>query len=213
MERGECFIMAIGLLGKKVGMTQIFAEDGNPVPVTVIKAGPCYVVDKRRNERGEVQAIQIGFEDKKPRRTNKPMKGHFARAEVKPQKHLWDIRVDNLDDYGLGQELKVDIFQVGDKVSITGRSKGKGFAGVVKRHNFRGGPASHGSTRHRRPGSIGASSSPSRVFKGMRMGGRMGGEKVTVQGLEVIKIDPANNLLLVKGAVPGANRGLLFIKK
>lgn len=204
--------MQKGILGKKVGMTQVFDDDGNVIPVTVIEAGPVKVVQKKTLEKDGYQAIQVGFEDKKPNRVNKPEKGHFDKAGVEYKKYLREFRLDDVDGYEVGQEIKVDVFKPGDKVDVTGISKGKGFQGVIKRWNQRRGPMSHGSKYHRGVGSMGGSSFPSRTFKGKKLPGRMGGRRVTVLNLEVAKVDSEHNLLLVKGAVPGPKGGLLIIK-
>jgi large subunit ribosomal protein L3 len=202
--------MSIGLLGKKLGMTQIFSKEKGVIPITVIKAGPCVIVQKK--EQDGYRALQIGFEDVK--KVNKPLEGHFRRAGVKPKRFLREFIISEDDDhYEVGEVLKVDMFKEGDFVDITGISKGKGFAGVMKRWGFRGGGASHGSMFHRAPGSIGASADPSKVFKGSKMPGRMGGRRTTIQNLEVIKVDPSRNLLLVKGATPGHRDTLLVIRK
>ncbi|MDN5293890.1 MAG: large subunit ribosomal protein [Eubacteriales bacterium] len=203
--------MAKGILGRKVGMTQIFNEEGQLIPVTVIEAGPCYVVQKKTVENDGYNALQLGFMEKKESRVNKPLLGHFKKAQVKPLRYLREIRVDNIDDYQVGQEIRADIFSPGELVDVTGTSKGKGFAGGIKRHGFQRGPMAHGSKYHRRPGSLGAKG-PGRVFKGRKLPGRMGGDRVTIQNLQVVKVDPENNLLVVKGAVPGPRGGLLIIK-
>jgi len=205
--------MGLGILGEKAGMSQTFSDKGEVLPVTVIKAGPCFVVQKKSNSREGYSAIQIGYGEIKEKGLNKPKKGHLEKAKVGPLKYLREFRVDNIDEYQLGQEIRVDIFKPGDYVDVKGTSKGKGFAGPVKRWGFRGGPASHGSAQHRRVGSIGASSFPSRVFPGMRMAGRMGGKSSVAKNLEVLKVIPGENLILVKGAVPGVKRGLLVISK
>lgn len=202
----------MALLGIKKGMTQIFEETGVVIPVTVIAAGPCIVLQKKTIETDGYNAIQIGFYEEKPGRVNKPMEGHFAKSGGKLFKHIKEVRVDNVDEYEVGQEIKAESFTIGDKVDITGKSKGKGFTGAIKRHNFAMGRMSHGSRYHRGVGSLGAKG-PARVFKGRKMSGRMGGEKVTTQNLEVVKIYPEENLLLVKGAVPGPNKGLVFVKE
>jgi len=203
----------VGILGEKVGMSQVFSEKGKAVPVTVIKAGPCFIVHKKSNSEEGYNAIQIGYGERKEKGLNRPEKGHFERAKVKPLRYLKEFRVDNVDEYQLGQELRVDIFKVGDYVDVKGTSKGKGFAGAVKRWGFRGGPASHGSAQHRRVGSIGASSFPSRVYPGTRMAGRMGGSSSVAKKLEVVKVISEENLILVKGAVPGVRKGLVVISK
>jgi len=204
--------MQKGILGKKVGMAQVFDEDGNIIPVTVIKAGPIKVVQKKTVDKEGYEAIQVGFEDRKPTKTNKPEKGHFEKAGVEYKKYLKEFKMENADNFEVGQEINVDIFQPGDKVDVTGISKGKGFQGVIKRWNYGRGPMTHGSKYHRGVGSMGGSASPARTFKGKKMPGRMGGEKVTVLNLEVVKIEPDHNLILLKGAVPGPKGGLLIIK-
>ncbi|HAA90132.1 MAG: 50S ribosomal protein L3 [Thermoanaerobacterales bacterium 50_218] len=202
-----------GILGRKLGMTQVFDEDGTVIPVTVIKAGPCVVVQKRTPERDGYAAVQLGFEEVREKLLNKPLLGHFAKHQVRPMRFLREIRLDpeELDNYEVGQEIRVDIFSPGEYVDVRGTSKGKGFAGGIKRHGFQRGPMSHGSKYHRRPGSL-AAKGPARVFKGRKLPGRMGGATVTVQHLKVVKVDPEHNLMLVKGAVPGPRRGLLLIK-
>lgn len=203
--------MAKGILGKKVGMTQLFGEAGEIIPVTVIQAGPCYVVQKKTEETDGYSAIQIGFDEKRENLVNKPLKGHFAKAQVKTLRHLKEFAIDNADEFQVGQEIKADVFDLGEKVDIVGTSKGKGFAGGIKRHGFQRGPMAHGSKYHRRPGSLGAKG-PARVFKGRKLPGRMGGDRVTIQNLEVVKVDTERNLLIVKGAVPGPKGGLLMVK-
>ena len=204
--------MAKGILGRKVGMTQIFTPDGKAVPVTVVEAGPCVVVQKKTVTTDGYDAIQLGFGEKKERLTNKPMKGHFSKANVKPFRFLHEIRVAADEAYNVGQEIKADVFSEGEWVDVTGTTKGKGFAGVIKRWNFNRAAMTHGSMYHRRPGSLGATD-PARVFKGRKMPGRMGGEKVTIQGLQVVKVDPERNLLLIKGSIPGANGAFVVVKK
>ncbi|MFQ5856195.1 MAG: 50S ribosomal protein L3 [Anaerolineae bacterium] len=200
-----------GILGKKVGMTQIFDETGEVVPVTVIEAGPCYVTQVKTEETDGYNAIQIGFEHIEERKLKKPQRGHLGT--LPPVRYLREIRTDDVDQYEVGQQVDAGIFETGQRVDVTGTSKGRGFAGVVKRHGFRGGPKTHGqSDRHRAPGSIGATSTPGRVFKGMRMAGRMGGDRVTIQNLEVVRVDLDRNLLLVKGSVPGAKGGLVLVR-
>lgn len=203
-----------GLLGKKLGMTQIFDEQGEVIPVTVIEAGPCYVTQKRILERDGYIAVQLGFEEIKPGRANKPKLGHLAKNDLPPLRYLREFRVNDHDELSEGQKLDASVFEVEDRVDIIGTSKGRGFAGVVKRHGFGGGPKTHGqSDRWRAPGAISAGSTPGRVFKGLRMAGRMGNRQVTVQNLEVVLVDPERNLLAVKGAVPGARNGLLIIRE
>ncbi len=205
--------MSTGLIGKKLGMTQVFARDGRRIPVTVLKVGPCVVLQKKTIESDGYNAIQLGFEQIPARKCTKPMLGHFRKAGKGAFRKIAEFRVEDIDNYELGQEIDVSIFNIGEKVSVTGTSKGKGFQGVMKRHGFAGGRASHGSMSHRRPGSIGQCADPSRVFKGKKMAGRMGGERVTVKNLEVVEIDKDNNLLLVKGAVPGANNNFVLIRR
>src|SRR5512132_578274 len=203
-----------GILGRKVGMTQIFATDGTLVPVTVVEAGPCLVVQKKTADKDGYDAVQIGLVEARPdRRANRSRKGHFDRAGVAPMRNLAEVALDGDDELKPGDKVLCDTFKEKDHVDVIGVSKGKGFAGVMKRHHFRGGAATHGSMFHRAPGSIGSSAYPSRVFKGMRMGGHMGDDRVTVKNLEVVRVDVDNNLLLVRGAVPGARGALLLIRK
>jgi len=204
-----------GLLGKKIGMTTIFDETGQVIPCTVIEAGPCFVTQIKTKDRDGYEAVQIGFEQKKERLVTKPLMGHFAKSSVKPLRIVREFRGNGVSEFQPGQQIKVDtVFAKGDFVSVIGTSKGRGFQGVVKRHHFGGGFRTHGqSDRERAPGSIGSSSHPSRVFKGMRMAGRMGGEQVTVHNLRVVGIIADSNLLLVKGSVPGAINGYLEIHK
>lgn len=199
------------ILGKKIGMTQMFSPEGKAVPVTVIEAGPCVVVQTKTTDNDGYEAIQVGFDEIKEVRTNKPQKGHFAKANVKPMRYLREFRVENATEYQLGQELKADVFTVGDAVDVTGTSKGKGFQGPIKRHGQSRGPMAHGSKYHRRTGSLGAMGN-NRVFIGHKLPGRMGNDKVTVQNLEVVKVDAERNLILVKGAIPGAKKSLVTIK-
>lgn len=199
-----------GILGKKVGMTQIFDDIGEVIPVTIIEAGPCYVTQIKTKEKDGYQAIQLGFGEAK--RLNKPERGHLPKG-VPDLRYLREFRIDDVSVYELGQKIDAGTFSVGELVDVTGTSKGKGFAGVMKRHGFRGGPATHGqSDRARAPGSIGATSTPGRVFKGKRMPGHMGSQRTTVQNLKVAIVDPERNLLAVKGAVPGAKGGLVTVK-
>lgn len=203
-----------GLLGKKIGMTSVFSEEGNMVPVTIIEAGPCYVTQIKSTEKDGYNAIQLGYGDKKEKNISKPLLGHFKKANVKPVRFIKEFSVLTDREMKLGDEIKVDLFQAGDKVKITGYSKGRGFTGVVKRHGFRGGPLTHGqSDRLRAPGSLGQSSYPSRVYKGIKMAGHMGNKRVSVSGLIVVKVDPEKNLLFVKGAVPGARNSYLEVHK
>src|SRR5437763_10621810 len=202
--------MVNGLLGRKLGMTQIFAENGTVVPVTAITLGPCWVTQVRTPEKDGYEAVQIGFEESK--RLNKPQRGHLKN--LPPLRYLREVRPLPGADVDVGQKLDVSLFRVGDLVDVTGTSKGKGFAGGVKRHHFRGGPKTHGqSDRHRAPGSVGATTTPGRVYKGTRMAGHMGDVRVTVQNLKVMEVDTDRNLLLVEGSVPGADNGLVFIRK
>jgi large subunit ribosomal protein L3 len=202
-----------GLLGIKLGMTQVWDANNRLVPVTAIKVDPNVVTQIRTEDADGYVAIQIAAGAIDPRKVTKPLAGHFAKAGVTPRRHITEIRTADAADYTLGQEIDASVFEAGQKVDVVGTSKGKGFAGVMKRHNFKGVSASHGSHRnHRKPGSIGASSTPSRVFKGMRMAGRMGGERVSVLGLKVQAVDVENGIVLVKGAVPGAKGRLVFIR-
>lgn len=203
--------MAKGILGRKIGMTQVFAEDGQLIPVTVIEAAPNVVLQKKTVETDGYEAIQLGFEDKREKLANKPAKGHVAKADTAPKRFIREFDGVNLDEYEVGQEVKVDIFAEGDLVDVTGISKGKGFQGVVKRHGQKIGAKSHGSRFHRSPGSMGPVD-PARVFKQKALPGRMGGEKVTIQNLPVVKIDAERNLILVKGNVPGPKKAMLEIK-
>jgi large subunit ribosomal protein L3 len=202
-----------GLLGKKLGMTQVWDADNKLIPVTVVEISPNVVTQIRSEEKDGYVAVQIAAGPIDPRKVNKPSAGHFENAGVTPRRHLTEVRTADASSYTLGQELTVDSFEAGQKVDVVGTSKGKGFAGVMKRHNFAGVSSSHGSHRnHRKPGSIGASSTPSRVFKGMRMAGRMGGDRVTVLNLTVHAVDAEKGLLLVKGAVPGARGRIVFVR-
>ncbi|MGI6492763.1 MAG: 50S ribosomal protein L3 [Pelotomaculum sp.] len=203
--------MPKGILGKKIGMTQVFTEKGLAIPVTVIEAGPCVVVQKKTVESDGYQAIQLGFGEKRERLFNKPIKGHYAKNNIRPRRYLREIRVEDVDAYQVGQEIKADIFAAGEKVDVVGTSKGKGFAGGIKRHGFHRGPMSHGSKYHRGAGSLGAKG-PARVFKGRKLPGHLGAERVTVQNLEIIKVDADRNLLAVKGAIPGPKGGLVLVK-
>ncbi|MFA6244904.1 MAG: 50S ribosomal protein L3 [Candidatus Hydrogenedentales bacterium] len=205
--------MQTGLLGKKLGMTRVFTEDGRWVDVTVLEAGPCTVVQRKTGENDGYDAVQVGYGEKKEARCVKPVLGHFKKASITPKQTLREFRVAPEDPLKMGDELRADFFQVGDHVDVAGTSKGRGFAGVHKRHGFRGGPGGHGSNFHRRPGSIGASADPSKVMKGMRMPGHMGNVRVTIQNLEIVKVDPEKNLLVVRGCVPGPTGGLVMVKK
>ena len=201
-----------GILGKKLGMTQIFTEEGIVIPVTVVEAGPNVVTQVKTVEKDGYNAIQVGFEDAKEKSLNKPQKGHLAAANVL-KKHLKEFRVDSVEEFTVGQEIKADLFAAGEKIDVTGTSKGKGFQGPIKRHGQSRGPESHGSRYHRRPGSMGACSFPGRVFKNKKLAGHMGSVKVTVQNLEVVRIDAEKNLILVKGAIPGAKGSVVTIKE
>lgn len=201
------------VLGRKLGMTQVFAEDGRLVPVTVIEAGPMVVTQIKNKETDGYEAVQVAFGEVKEKRVNKPLRGHFAKAGVGFKKFVREFKVEDLSAYSLAQEIKVDVFEAGEKVDAIGISKGKGFQGPIKRHNQSRGPMTHGSRYHRGPGSMGAASDPSRVFKGKKLAGHMGAERVTIQNLEVVKVDVEKNLILIKGAVPGPKKGLVVIKK
>ncbi|HEY8914143.1 50S ribosomal protein L3 [Lacisediminihabitans sp.] len=202
-----------GLLGKKLGMTQVWDANNKLIPVTVVEITPNVVTQLRTPDIDGYSAVQIAYGQIDPRKVNKPATGHFDKAGVTPRRHLTEVRTSDAAEYALGQEIAVDIFEAGQKVDVVGTSKGKGFAGVMKRHNFKGVSSSHGSHRnHRKPGSIGASSTPSRVFKGMRMAGRMGGDRVTAMNLTVHSVDLEKNLILVKGAVPGARGRIVFVR-
>lgn len=204
--------MKKAIIGKKIGMTQIFDETGKVTPVTVIEAGPCVVVQKKTMETDGYEAIQMGYGDLKPNRVNKPMKGHFAKGDVAPKKHLKEFRMDNCAALNVGDIVKADVFETGDYVDVSGISKGKGFAGVIKRYNNHRLKETHGTGPvARQSGSMGACSTPSRIFKGKKMPGQMGAEKVTVQNLTVVKIDAENNLIAVKGAIPGPKKGIVTI--
>jgi len=201
-----------GLIGKKVGMTQLFDETGKFVPISVIQAGPCPVVQTKTKDRDGYDAVQIGFEDVKEKRANKPDLGHFKKAGVSPKRILREFRVTDAKEYQVGSVTTVEMFEVGSIVNVTGTSKGKGFQGVIKRHKFHGGDDTHGCTTHRLPGSIGASAYPSRPWKGQKLPGRMGGVQVTARNLTVVGVDKERHLLLVRGAVPGAHNGYLAVK-
>ena len=204
--------MKKGLIGKKLGMTQIFWDDGSVIPVTAIEAGPCVVVQKKTGEVDGYDALQLGFDRAREKRVNKPLKGHFKKADKGYFRVLREFKLESSNDYEVGSELKADIFKVGDYIDVVGTTRGRGFAGVVKRYGFRGGPSGHGSMFHRAPGSIGASAWPSRVFKGKKMPGHMGNRRQTVQNLMVVGIRPEQNLILVKGSVPSSKNGIVLIK-
>jgi large subunit ribosomal protein L3 len=205
--------MVKGLLGKKLGMTRVFSKEGLAIDVTVLEAGPCAVVQRKTATKDGYDAVQLGFDEKREKSCTKPELGHFKKNGLTPKKALKEIRVEKDDPLKTGDTVKADIFAVGEFVDVSGVSKGKGYQSVIKRHGFSGGPGAHGSTSHRRPGSIGQSSTPHHVFKGMRMGGHMGSDKVTVVNLEVIQVDPEKNLLILRGSVPGATGGTVLVKK
>lgn len=206
--------MIQGILGKKLGMTQVFVADGSRVPVTVVEAGPCTVVQKKTESADGYNALQVGFEARKTHRVNKPMMGHFKKADQGAFATLRELAADNVDDYQVGDQVTCDsVFKAGDIVDVTGTSKGKGFQGVIKRWGFSGGRATHGSKFHRAPGSIGMSAWPSRVHRGKKMPGQMGNARVTQQNLEIVEVRADQNLILVKGAIPGPNQGLVLIRK
>jgi large subunit ribosomal protein L3 len=203
-----------GIIAKKVGMTQVYAEDGRAIPATVLEAGPCVVVQRRSKEKDGYSAVQLGLvENRKLKRVTKPMEGHFKKAGLPPCRVLREFKVAEGAEVKVGDKVSVAIFAAGEQVQVTGTSKGKGFQGVVKRHHFRGGDATHGSMFHRAPGSIGASAFPSRVLKGMRAGGHMGTDRVTIKNVEVVRVDAASNLLVVRGSIPGAGGGYVVINK
>ena len=201
-----------GLIGKKLGMTQIFDEQGKVIPVTVIEAGPCVVAQVKTVETDGYNAIQLGFGDVKESKINKPEKGHFAKSKLTPKKNLREFRLDSVENINVGDELKADTFTAGDQLDIQGTSKGKGFQGVIKRHGQSRGPMGHGSMYHRRPGSMGPTSTPGRVFKGKKLPGHMGSQTITIQNLEVVRVDLDKNVILVKGSVPGAKGAILKLK-
>ena len=201
------------LLGRKLGMTQVWDDKGNVIPLTVVQVGTNVVTQVRTEDNDGYSAVQIGFEDIDPRRVTKPMLGHFEKAGVEPKRHIAEFRTSDADSYELGQELDATTFEVGSKVDVTGTTKGKGFAGAMKRHGFAGGPASHGAHKiHRKPGSIGGASTPGRVFRGQRMPGRMGGDRRTVQNLEIVGTDAEKGIVLVKGAIPGPAKAVVMVR-
>ncbi len=203
----------IGLIGKKVGMTQLFDDKGDIIPVTVIQAGPCLITDLRTPEKNGYAAVQLGFGDRKESRYRRPVLGQFRSRNLTPRSRLKEFRVDDLAPYPVGQEVGVGLFQDDRSVDVTGVTKGRGFAGVVKRHGFTGGKATHGTTTHKQPGSIGASAFPSRVLKGKRLPGRMGGVNFTVKNLRVVQVDVEQNLIMVRGAIPGPVNGTVYVWK
>ncbi len=204
--------MKKAIIAKKIGMTQIFAENGILIPVTVLEAGPCVVTQKKTEENDGYTAIQVGFGDIKEKHVNKPSKGHFDKAGVAPVKILKEFRLDNIDEYEVGSEIKADVFSAGDKVDVSGISKGKGFQGAIKRHNQHRGPMAHGSKYHRGLGSLSSATTPGKVKKGKKMPGHMGSVNVTIQNLEIVRADAEKNLILIKGAVPGNKGSVLVIK-
>lgn len=204
--------MKKAIMGRKIGMTQIFNENGKIVPVTVIEAGPCVVIQKKTTEKDGYEAIRVGFADVKEKLLSKPVRGQFTKAGVAIKRYIKEFKLDNASEYQVGQEIKVDIFEIGEKVDVSGTSKGKGFQGTIKRWNGHRGPMSHGSKFHRSVGSMGGSSDPSRTFKNKKMPGHMGNVKTTVLNLEVVKIMPEKNVILIKGGVPGPNKGIVVIR-
>ncbi len=205
--------MVKALLGKKVGMTRIFGEKGRMIPVTLVEAGPCPVVQRKNSETDGYEAVQLGFGEKKLKRVTKPMQGHYAKADAAPARVLREFPVEPDSELNTGDKVTVDMFEAGDRVDVAGFTKGRGFAGVIKRHGFKGGPASHGSNHHREPGSVGQAADPSRVFKNMKLPGRMGNKRVTTQNLEVVYVDAEKNVIAVRGAIPGANGGFVEVRK
>ena len=204
--------MEKAIIGKKIGMTQIFDEKGLVIPVTVIEAGPCIVAQVKTTETDGYNAIQLGYGDVKENRINRPEKGHFTKAKLALKKHLREFRVSEIADIAVGNEIKADVFEAGDKIDVQGTTKGKGFQGVIKRHGQSRGPMGHGSMYHRRPGSMGSTSTPGRVFKGKKLPGHMGVQTVTIQNLDIVKVDLDKNVILVKGSVPGAKGSLLKLR-
>jgi len=201
------------ILGEKLGMTQVFNDEGRAIPVTLVQAGPCFVAQVRTEDRDGYTAVQLGFGEKKESRVGKPLKGHFGKAGIAPVRHLVEFRTDDVSSYEVGSQITVERFAAGEHVDVIGVSKGKGFAGVMKRHNFHGKPDSHGTERkHRSTGSVGAGTTPGRVFKGMKGPGRLGGDKTTILSLEVVESDPERNLLMIKGAIPGPTGALVMIR-
>lgn len=206
--------MGMGILGRKLGMTQIFDENGLSIPVTVVEAGPCNVIAVRTKASNGYSSVSLGFGDIKPGKLNKPYRGVFEKNELEPKRWIREFRIEETEGFEVGNVVSVALFETGETVDVVGKSKGKGFAGVIKRHHFSGGPASHGASKfHREPGSAGASSYPGHIFKGKPMPGRMGNGRVTVKNLSIAGIDPENNLLLIKGAIPGPRNGLIMVRK
>ena len=205
--------MKKAILGRKVGMTQVFEKDGTVIPVTVVEAGPCPVIQKKTMERDGYEAVCVGFSDIREKLVNKPKKGQFDKAGVEPKRFIREFKFDNTSDYEIGQEIKADIFEEGDFIDVSGLTRGRGFTGVIQRWNQHRGPMTHGSKYHRGVGSMGGASDPSRVFKGKHLPGHYGNEKVTIQNLQVVRVDTERNMLLVKGAVPGKKGGLLVVRE
>jgi large subunit ribosomal protein L3 len=205
--------MLNGLLGKKLGMTRMFTEDGRWMDVTLVEAGPCTVVQRKTQGKEGYDAVQVGYGELKKSRINKPTSGHFAKANVAPKRTLREFRIEAASELKPGDEIRADIFQAGDRVDVSGETKGKGFAGVMKRHGYHGGPGGHGSNFHRAPGSIGQSADPAEVIKNKGLPGHMGTNRVTVQNLEVLNVDVEKNLVVVRGCIPGANGGMVLVKK
>lgn len=204
--------MAKGILGKKIGMTQVFDDEGRFIPVTVIEAGPCVVLQRKSSSRDGYDAIQVGYGNVKENKVNKPMAGHFRKAEAPAKRYIREFRLEGDEEYQVGQQLDVSMFEAGERVDVTGIGRGKGFAGVIKRHGFSRGAMAHGSKYHRGVGSLGAAATPSRVMKGRKLPGRMGGKRVTVQALKLVRVDADRNLLLVKGNVPGPKGSLVIVR-
>ena len=205
--------MAVGLIGKKLGMTRVFAEDGRWIPVTVLEAGPCAVVQRKTTEKDGYEAVQLGYGQRPERRCTKPELGHFGKAGLAPQQVVREFRVDASSELKAGDQVLADMFSAGERIDVVGVSKGKGFQGVQKRHGFAGGPAGHGSNFHRAPGSVGQSADPAKIVKGKRMPGQMGNKRITTQNLEVVQVDVEKNLMLVRGCVPGRNGGFVLLRK
>lgn len=205
--------MNLGILGKKIGMTRVFDDAGSVIPVTVIQAGPCPILQVKRKATDGYTAIQLGFDPKKERRVNRPDAGHFAKSNSTPQRFVREIRMDDVEGYEAGGSVTVESFEPGDRVDVVGVSKGRGFAGAIKKHGSSRGPETHGSRHHRRTGSLGASATPSHVFKGGKIPGQMGAKRVTTQGLKILRVDKELNLLIIKGAVPGHNDGYLIVSR
>ncbi len=204
--------MKKALIARKIGMTQIFVEDGSLVPVTVLQAGPCTVTQVKTVDNDGYSAIQVGFEDKKEKHTTKPEQGHFEKASVSFKRFVKEFRLENAEEFVVGQEITADVFEAGEKIDVSGTSKGKGYQGAIKRHNFSRGPMAHGSKYHRHAGSMGMASFPGKVFKGNKLPGHMGAEAVTIQNLEIVKVDAEQNLILVKGAVPGPKKSIVTVR-